>query len=36
MLRLKLRDGALAGEAVERRLKTLAAELALQAELALP
>jgi len=36
VLRLKLRDGALAGEAVERRLKTLAGELGLSPELALP
>ena len=34
-LRLKLRDGALAGEAVERRLKTLAAEFGLTPELVL-
>ncbi len=36
VLRLKLRDGALAGEAVERRLKTLAAELGLMPELLVP
>ncbi|MGQ0661710.1 Ppx/GppA phosphatase family protein [Sphingosinicella sp.] len=35
-LRLKLRDGALAGEAVERRLRTLATELGLKPELVLP
>ncbi len=36
VLRLKLKDGALAGEAVERRLKTLATELGLKPELVLP